>query len=223
MTKKQKLDLAWIDKENAFDSTPDIQPMFEAFYLESMLFNSRSALTSFQQLSDMLAEGHWATGDSQIDNICYEMLDALQNAVSKSAALARYFWPVKDGKSGEHKRRGSQLRQTFAVTDESPLRGKNLRDALEHFDERLDRYLASGIVGHILPSYVGHAPANRDIPLHVFRAYYVDTGVFEILGEQYQIPPLADEILRLHAILERCIDDDGRLPKSGSNTDTITQ
>jgi hypothetical protein len=222
-SKRQQLDLSWIGKENAVASTPDIQPMFEAFYLESMLFNSRSALTSFQQLSDMLAEGHWAAGDSQTDNRWNEMLDALQNAISKSAALARCFWPVRDGKSGEHKRRGSQLRQAFAVADESPLRGKNLRDSLEHFDERLDRYLASGIVGHVLPSYVGYAPANRDIPLHVFRAYYVDTGVFEILGEQYQIPPLVDEILRLHAILERCIDDEGRLPKSGSNTDTITQ
>lgn len=206
-----------------FAPTSVIQPMFEAFYLESMLFNSRSALTSFQQLSDMLAEGHWAADDSQTDNRWVEMLDALQNAVSRSAALARYFWPVRDGKSGEHKRRGSQLRQVFAVTEESPLRGKNLRDSLEHFDERLDRYLASGIVGHILPNYVGHAPASRDIPLHVFRAYYVDTGVFETLGEQYQILPLADEILRLHAILERSVDEGGHLPKSGSNTDMITQ
>lgn len=206
-----------------FAPTSVIQPMFEAFYLESMLFNSRSALTSFQQLSDMLAEGHWAADDSQTDNRWVEMLDALQNAVSRSAALARYFWPVRDGKSGEHKRRGSQLRQVFAVTEESPLRGKNLRDSLEHFDERLDRYLAPGIVGHILPNYVGHTPASRDIPLHVFRAYYVDTGVFETLGEQYQILPLADEILRLHAILEQSVDEGGHLPKSGSNTDMITQ
>lgn len=223
MTKKQKLDLAWIGKENAFAPTPAIQPMFEAFYLESMLFNSRSALASFQRISDLLADKHWSANDSQADNRWEDILDALQSAVTRGAALARYFWPVKDGKSGEHKRRGGRLRQAFAMTEESPLRDKNLRDCLEHFDERLDRYLASGIVGQLLPSYVGYAPAHSDIPLHVFRAYYVDTGIFEILGERYRIPPLADEILRLHEILERCVDDGCRLPESGSDTDTITQ
>lgn len=221
--RKPKLDHTTMGKENASASTPAIQPMCEVFYLESMLFNSRSALTSFQRISDLLAAGQWATDDSETESHWDEMLDALQNAVSRGAALARYLWPVRDGKSDEHKRRGSLLRQAFAVNEESSLRRKNLRDTLEHFDERLDRYLASGIAGHILPSYVGYAPANRDIPLHVFRAYYVNTGVFEILGEQYQIPPLADEILRLHTVLERCVDEGGRLPKSESITEMMTQ
>lgn len=185
---KQKLDLARLDKESTHTALLAIQPMFETFYLESMLFNSQSALASFQRISDLLAAGLWAADDAETENHWDEMLDALQNAVSRSAALARYFWPVRDGKADEHRRRGSMLRQAFSVTQASPLRGKHLRDALEHFDERLDRYLASGVVGHIVPSYVGSAPTNRDVPLHVFRAYYVDTGVFEILGEQYQIP-----------------------------------
>ncbi len=45
-----------------------------------------------------------------------------------------------------HKNRAEFLRQIFDVTESSPLYDKKLRNALEHFDERLDMYLEGGIV-----------------------------------------------------------------------------
>jgi hypothetical protein len=37
-----------------------------------------------------------------------------------------------------------------------------------------------------------------EVPSHIFRAYYVDLGVFEMLGRRYEIEPLADEVVRVH-------------------------
>lgn len=77
------------------------------------------------------------------------------------------------------------------------LRSRDLRNAIEHFDEKLDQYLADGIVGNIFPQYLGPLPRRDGVPSHIFRAYYTDIALFELLGKQYQIKPVADEIERL--------------------------
>ena len=101
------------------------------------------------------------------------------------------------------------------MTDESPLKDRELRNCIEHFDERLDHYLSKLIIGHIIPSYVGEAPEKCEVPQHIFRAYYSDIGTFVILGARYKIQPIVDEIFRLDRILRLCITDGCRLPRGG--------
>jgi hypothetical protein len=67
-----------------------------------------------------------------------------------AAALSRYFWPTTTGnkkKQAEQlemrRMRGEKLRDIFKVTDDSPLCNRDLRNAWEHFDEKLDTYLIS--------------------------------------------------------------------------------
>ncbi len=87
-----------------------------------------------------------------------------------------------------------------------------MRNAIEHFDERLDVYLSGHVVGHILPHYVGRTPSqDAGVPLHLFRAYFVDRGVFSLLGEQYEMQPMVDEIGRIHDLLVACAEAGGRL------------
>jgi hypothetical protein len=69
----------------------------------------------------------------------------------QAGALSRYFWPVRKG----HEWRGAQLRSAFGISDDSPLRSRDLRNSIEHFDERLDLFLDGGVTGHVLPEYVG--------------------------------------------------------------------
>lgn len=94
------------------------------------------------------------------------------------------------------------LRRQCEIKDDSPLADRRLRNAIEHFDERLDAYLANGIVGIILPHYVGQSIEPSGIPGYIFRAFYTDSLVFEIIGERYEIPPLIDELQRLEGALE---------------------
>jgi hypothetical protein len=168
---------------------------YEAFYIHAMLFNTRSAVTSIEWISTALEQVSRNLSDdalAQLDRS--SMLCELQNIVLQSAALSRYFWPVRKG----HEARAEQLRDAFDVADDNPLKNRDLRNEIEHFDERLDSYISNGIVGYIFPEFVGPLPESDGVPTHIFRAYYIDAGVFEMLGKRYEIEPIAHEILRVH-------------------------
>lgn len=180
-----------------------IHPPHRIFYSLSMAFCTKSALRSIGVLNDVfehLAEAD--TPDPEQDIDVQSVLDELQNVVMQGAAVARYFWPIREGQQ-IHASRAEALRKEFDIKDNNPLRVcKPLRDAMEHFDERLDKYLAKGIVGNIFPHYFGYDGERNGVPIHFFRAYFIDSGVFEMLGERFEIEPLANELLRLNSLLD---------------------
>jgi hypothetical protein len=105
---------------------------------------------------------------------------------------------------------GKYLRQALGITDQNPLKSRDLRNSMEHFDEKLDQYLSNGIVGTVFPQYFGLLPKDDGVPRHIFRAYYIDIGEFELLGNRYQIEPIAEELLRLNEALMKCNREGGR-------------
>ena len=188
-----------------------IWPPYEAFYIQAMLFNSRAAVASIERISDVLeklADG--SSGESLQTLNSGELLNNLQNIMIHGAALSRYFWPVRGGQA-----RAELLRTALGVTEDSPLKNRGLRNEMEHFDEKLDAYVSDGVAGYIFPEYVGQLPED-DAPAHMFRAYYVDAGIFEMLGKRYEIEPLANEIIRVHDRLTFCDANGGRLHKDAS-------
>jgi hypothetical protein len=85
---------------------------------------------------------------------------------------------------------------------------------MEHYDEYLDDYFSKQrMVGHIIPDYVGAEPGKEEVPYHLFRAYFVDTGRVAILGVRFELQPLVDEIFRLHRILQKCDETGSRFPR----------
>lgn len=131
-------------------------------------------------------------------------LAELQNVIVHAGALSRYFWAAAQ----DHRWRGAELRAAFQIEDDNPLRNRDLRNEIEHFDERLDNYLGDGIFGYILPEYIGPAPGPDDRPNHIFRAYYADTAQFRLLDKTYDIQPIAAEVVKIHAALQK-MDQDG--------------
>src|SRR5689334_18838746 len=106
-----------------------IWPPYEAFYIQAMLFNSRAALASIDHVSanlEALSAGKAIDSD--------ELLNNLQNIVIHGAALSRYFWPVRKG----HEARAQFLKKCLGVAEDSPLKNRDLRNQIEHFDEKLD-------------------------------------------------------------------------------------
>jgi hypothetical protein len=182
----------------------DVLPFCESFYIESMLFVTESALQSVKLANEALKKIADESGDFNQNQS--QILNYLQNIVVQGAALSRYFWPVRK----EHKLRGQKLRKAYKVTESSPLKSRDLRNEIEHFDEKLDAYLAGGIFGVILPQYIGPLPNVSAIPSHVFRAYYTDKAVIEILGKRYEINPITKEIGRIHKLLVN--SNGGRFP-----------
>jgi hypothetical protein len=179
----------------------EILPFCESFYMESMLFITESALRSVKSANEALKK----MADRSDDFNQRQTLNYLQNIVVQGAALSRYFWPARK----EHEKRGEILRKAFNVTDTSPLKSRDLRNEIEHFDEKLDVYLAGGIFGVILPHYIGSLPDASATPSYLFRAYYTDKAIFEILGKRYEINPITKEIGRIHKLLDKALNSDG--------------
>jgi hypothetical protein len=186
-----------------------ILPVYGSFYIQGMLFNAESAVRSILNAEDTLtAAAEKRPEDPTSVLSVHFLLNELQNIIVQAAALSRYFWPVRKN----HEWRGSHLRKAFRMSESSPLRSRALRDAIEHFDERLDRYLENGIVGYVFPQYVGMFRDDEEVPYHCFRAFYIDTGIFELLGNRYELTPLAAEVVRVYEEL-RQMDGSGRLPE----------
>lgn len=174
-----------------------INPPYKAFYALSISFCTASAVRSLDVISEVMEHLASAESEEALQDIdSHAVLDELQNIIFQGAAVSRYFWPS----SKVHVPRGRELRELFQVTEQSPLKSRDLRNMIEHFDEKLDRYLASGIVGHIIPHYFGPEGVSNGVPKHFFRAYFINIGVFEILGKRYEIEPIAKELWRLHEL-----------------------
>lgn len=182
---------------------------FETFYIQAMLFNCNSALQSMVRISSIFEKLPQDVTEEDLQSLpVHAILNELQNVIIQGAALSRYFWPVRKG----HEDRGRQLRQALAVGDNSPLHNRNLRNAIEHFDEKLDVYLSSGLVGYIFPEFVAPRPLKDGVPGHFFRAYFIDCGVFRLLDGEYEIEPIALEIQRISAALKEADENGSRLP-----------
>ena len=176
-----------------------------------MLFCTSSALRSAAELQDALNAGSSVEPSSREWQAAAEIiLNSIQNIALQGAALSRYFWPAREREP--HTSRAHRLRRGLQVEDDSPLRDRELRNQMEHFDERLDLYVQDGVVGSIHPAYVGPFPGEPEVPTHLFRAYYTDQGVFEVLGHRYKMQPIVDEIAAIHGRLRACCEAGFRIP-----------
>ncbi len=185
-----------------------ILPLYHAFYVEAIRPHCSSAMESIDFLAGFIKMSNETNGHyNQTPELERAVLNNLENLISNAASIRRYFWPVRSGKHNLHKERGQTLRAKFGIDEDSPLRDKNLRDFLEHFDEKLDNYLwEKPVTGSVIPFYVGGVPDTRGVPLHVFRAYYIDIGIFESLGTRYEVQPIVDELVKIEKVLEKYWD-----------------
>jgi hypothetical protein len=187
-------------------------PPYQAFYIDSLLSCTSSALISAQWVSEFLSR--YPTARDQEDPRA--VLNHLQNIALQGAAISRFFWPSH----AKYESRGRDLRRCFRLDDTNPLRSRALRNRMEHYDEYLDDYLEGGSVfGRIIPDYVGPEPRNEEIPYHLFRAFFVDTGRVSILGVAFELQPLADAVRDLHEVLLRCEQEGSCFPRLSTEPD----
>lgn len=146
-------------------------------------------------------------------------------AVANAAAMvSKLLWPgqMRRGESETPngfacrkqlaERRGPALRGILGIPDDSPLKNRAVRDAIEHFDERLDRRLSSpdrNIVLNSLgpPNMVHMEGATEPFYLH---HYDPQTTTYTILGDEMRISEvetalidLFNAAMREQALIER--------------------
>jgi hypothetical protein len=158
-----------------------ILPYFEVFYLESIAYTAGRAVSAFERF-DLAAR----KGDSKEETVA-----SVQEALTHVAALSRFFWPVR--KSALTQARGKRLRERFGIKEDSPLQSRELRNALEHFDERLDEFLVEDHFGYFFPGpIVDDASLSEETIGHIFRLVDPTTSQFVLLGEAYSFGELRE-------------------------------
>ena len=179
---------------------------YEVFYIESMFTLARSAMMEvaiFHEIIRQMGSNNFESKDM--------LLDSVQNFITYSASLARYFWP--SNKDKVHQLRGERLCEAFSMEESSALKDKKLRNFIEHFDERLDSYLLKGMFGNIIPTYVGFKSQVTEVD-HFFRAYFLDEASIRVLDLEYKIDPIIQEVQKVHNLLIDFRNNGGRLSKT---------
>ena len=178
-----------------------IIPYCEAFYLLSIHYTAGRCLESFDNYE------HLKDQDVNPDYL----ISIVQEAVGHAAALSRYFWPSPFGKKNQEnlkqlkKKRGEKLRRSFGLKKESPLYNRDLRNAWEHFDERLDFYLLENDTGMFFPTCVIDSHELADDPSgHIFKLLDPDAECLVLMGHKYFFAPIRDEVKK---IFEKIYDE----------------
>lgn len=161
-----------------------VLPQFKAFYVHSILYAATQAEKAFKRY-ELAVEGNHAP---EI------IFSEVQEALLHSAALSRFFWPA--GKGGPlSDARGANLRKGFDLDDNSPLKDRQLRNAFEHFDEDLDRFLLENDVGCFFPSPMNaeHTLADEQLG-NIFKLVDPAHNICVLLGRKFEFKPIRVEV-----------------------------
>lgn len=159
----------------------------EAFYIHSIIYSASRCLDSFARYASL----------KQCNGSADDLISVVQEAVGHSAALSRYFWPSPQGKKKQanlvklKEKRGEKLRRVFHLDESSALFNRDLRNAWEHFDERLDVYFLENDAGFFFPSCVLDNHSLADDPMgHIFKLLDIESECLVLLGVKYFFTPI---------------------------------
>lgn len=178
-----------------------ILPIYEAFYLESIAYSAGRAVAAFGRFDEALARGE--RNGTIVANI--------HEALTHVGELSRFFWPARD--NGISPARGNKLREAFGLKVNSPLKDRDLRNTLEHYDEKLDLYLKKAPTGQILPSSTIGMISKLPAPIRAFRLLDPQKSTFVILDEQYEFGTLRIISAEILKRATEMLDNGARLPE----------
>lgn len=169
-----------------------IQPWFETFYISSMIYAAERALLAFDRLKNTIASSEKPDPN--------EAFSSLQEALTHTAALSRFFRPTRQG--GEiAKARANKLKAAFQIGTESPLNSetsRDLRNSLEHFDEKLDGFLVNFFAGDVVPNpIIGDQFFSDEEATSFFKMIDPRQETCVILGKKFEYGQYRCEVLRV--------------------------
>ena len=169
------------------DQYGGILPYYEAFYIHSIIYSAERSLAAFERFTAALA----GSGSESL------IVASVQEALAHAAAVSRFFWPMHD-ENRLAVARGNRLKNAFELGDSSPMKWRKLRNAFEHFDEDLDKFLLQDQAGHFFPGplVAPHGLANESNG-HIFRLVDPENGICVLLGEKFEFRPIQQEVRRV--------------------------
>lgn len=163
--------------------------------LRRIFFSEIENQCEFALISKDDIQTYYARGDiSRIWNSVHSLVSAVAN-------LSKIFWPDSRG----DQERGRELRQLLSVEDNSALKSRDLRNDLEHFDERLDTW-ASETQGRVfVDRNISSGNSIRidsesmafGVPNAMLRHLYVDELKVSFRNKEYALQPVVEEVSNL--------------------------
>jgi hypothetical protein len=120
----------------------------------------------------------------------------LQSFLTTAANISKIFWPARHGESKEYSQRGMDLRNLLNVSDKSPLNNRDLRNHLEHYDERLHDWAKKSKIGALVTRNL--SSVNTDDPYADMANFDMQKYIVSFWGKYYEILPLVSEIRTLY-------------------------
>lgn len=138
----------------------------------------------------------YALGNLDVEAVWY----SIQAFLIAFANVSKFFWLSRSGKKFA-KDRSVYLRKRFEIEDGSPLRSREARNCLEHFDEWLDSWATSSKRKNFVDSNISSGPISNAIS-------GIDEGDFlrnldrkdmilSLFGKQYDLRQMRDAIADL--------------------------
>lgn len=194
-----------------------ISPMHEVFYLEAVRYSGEAtirAISRFQALAlPYLEHGPDFDGGDMAG-----IVSAVHEALNHCGGLSKVFW-APDKKDRLAQARSQKLRSAFALEDTSPLNNRELRNALEHFDERLDSFLVGYPIGMFFPAgLVAPHEVADEAPGQIFRMVDPWSRIFVIFNQKYPFHEVFLEADRVTSLAKKFMNNGGRLPRVNTLT-----
>ena len=162
-------------------------PYAHPFYLASIIYSAEAALVAYSRYHESLTDNDDHSSPAA----------AIHEALGHAASLSRFFWSPRGDLSAA---RAASLRKELDVEDVSPLKNRALRNALEHFDERLDAFLLTDAVGLLLPDpIVADSTMIDDPTAQIFKLVDPWNGVYVLFNERFEFQPIFEEVSRVYA------------------------
>jgi hypothetical protein len=183
-------------------TTTDYHGIFaphEIFYILSILQSAELCLTSYSRYLHSIS-----SNDPQI------IFANIQESMSHAASVSKFFWPPSKDKLTIA--RSKKLQNNFELANTAPLSNRKLRNAIEHFDEKLDSFLVASGFGDIFPKPILDDHKIADEPTaNIFKLVDTAEDIVVILNQKFAFKPIIDDVRQ---VLQKCMDLDnngGRL------------
>lgn len=140
-----------------------------------------------------------------------ELWDAIEHILTASVRVANIFWTPR---TGSPKRRARALRLSLDLKDDSFQYLRDVRNAFEHMDERLDNW--AQVAGDaIMDHAIGRG--NMDVMVvkpdgsadhdRTARSYSIDYEEVRVFGKELSFRALMAEFVPLRERLQAALDD----------------
>lgn len=120
---------------------------------------------------------------------------SIQNFLTAAANISKTLWGARARRTEAR----SDLRQSLKINEDSPLASTDLRNHLEHFDERLERWYETSERHNFVDFAIG--PKGLTVvgleETDMFRQYDPETGHIIFWGEHHPLAPIKNAIVEL--------------------------